>query len=86
MVAVEKMGADVGSQVELANVLLLAADDAVDVGTPVVEGARVTAEVVAHDRWPKVEIFKFKRRKNIRLLRGHRQPYTVLKILSIGKS
>ena len=68
------------------SVLLLAAEGDVEVGTPVVEGARVTAEVVSHKRRPKVEAFKFKRRKNVRCLRGHRQPYTVLKILSVTKS
>jgi large subunit ribosomal protein L21 len=86
IVAVEKLSADVGSQVALDRVLLLSGDSGVEVGAPVVEGARVTAEVVSHDRWPKVEIFRFKRRKNIRSLRGHRQPYTLLKILSVTKS
>jgi large subunit ribosomal protein L21 len=86
MVAVETLAADVGSQVELNDVLMLAAEGDVEVGTPFVEGARVTAEVVSHERRPKVEVFKFKRRKNIRRLRGHRQPYTVLKILSVAKS
>jgi len=83
LVAVEKLSADVGSQVALDRVLLLAGEAGVEVGTPVVEGASVTAEVVSHDRWPKVEIFRFKRRKNVRCLRGHRQPYTLLKILSV---
>lgn len=86
VIAFDKMDADVGSQVELDSVLLLAAEGDVEVGTPVVEGARVTAEVVSHKRRPKVEAFKFKRRKNVRCLRGHRQPYTVLKILSVTKS
>lgn len=86
LVAVEKLSADVGSQVALDRVLLLAGDAGVEVGTPVVEGASVTAEVVSHDRRPKVEIFRFKRRKNVRCLRGHRQPYTLLKILSVTKS
>jgi large subunit ribosomal protein L21 len=85
-VAVEKISAAEGSQVELPRVLLLGGDDGVEVGTPLVEGARVTAEVVSHERRPKVEVFKFKRRKNIRCLRGHRQPYTLLKILSVTKS
>jgi large subunit ribosomal protein L21 len=86
VVSFEKVNAEVGAQVELESVLLLVAESGVQVGTPFVEGARVTAEVVSQGRRPKVDVFKFKRRKNIRLLRGHRQPYTKLKILSITKS
>jgi large subunit ribosomal protein L21 len=86
LVAVDLMNVDVGAQVELDEVLLLGDDKGAEVGTPLVPNARVTAEVVAHERRPKVEVFKFKRRKNYRRLRGYRQPYTVLKVLSVTKS
>jgi large subunit ribosomal protein L21 len=56
-----------------------------DVGNPVLDGARVIAEVVGHGRRPKLEVFKFKRRKNYKRLRGHRQPYTLVKVLSVTK-
>ena len=62
--------------------VLLASDGAagVAVGTPTVEGAAVTAEVVAHDRTPKITVFKRKRRKGYRRKQGHRQGFTVVRI------
>ena len=86
VVAFDKLAADVGAQLEFDQVLMVADDAGVQVGTPLVEGARVTAEVVSHERAPKVEVFKFKRRKTYKRLRGHRQPYTLLKILSVTRA
>jgi len=83
VVAVDKLDAAVGARLELGNVLMLVADDGVRVGTPVLAGATVTAEVVAHERGPKVTIFKFRRRKNYKRLRGHRQTRTLLKIINV---
>ena len=54
------------------------------VGTPLVEGAKVTATVVDHGRAPKIIVFKKKRRKHYKRTKGHRQGYTTLKIDSIG--
>ncbi len=85
VVALDKIDADVGSQLELDEVLIAGDEDGVDVGNPVLDGARVTAEVVGHERAPKVEVFKFKRRKGYKRLRGHRQPYTLVKVLSVTK-
>jgi large subunit ribosomal protein L21 len=85
VVALDKIDADVGSQLELDGVLIAGDEDGVDVGNPVLDGARVTAEVVGHERAPKVEVFKFKRRKGYKRLRGHRQPYTLVKVLSVTK-
>jgi large subunit ribosomal protein L21 len=81
----DKIDADVGSQLELDEVLIAGDENGVDVGNPVLDGARVTAEVVGHERAPKVEVFKFKRRKGYKRLRGHRQPYTLVKVLSVTK-
>jgi large subunit ribosomal protein L21 len=85
VVALDKIDADVGSQLELDEVLIAGDENGVDVGNPVLDGARVTAEVVGHERAPKVEVFKFKRRKGYKRLRGHRQPYTLVKVLSVTK-
>ena len=85
VVAFDKIDADVGTQLELDEVLMTGDENGVAVGSPVLEGARVTAEVVGHERAPKVEVFKFKRRKAYKRLRGHRQPYTLVKVLSIPK-
>jgi large subunit ribosomal protein L21 len=85
LVALDKIDADVGSQLELDEVLMAGDENGVAVGNPVLDGARVTAEVVGHERAPKVEVFKLKRRKGYKRLRGHRQPYTLVKILSVTK-
>ena len=80
---VEKLAGDVGTTVTLDEVLMLGGDKVV-VGTPRVKGAKVTAEIVAQDRAKKVIIFKFRRRKNYRRKRGHRQPFTELKITGVS--
>lgn len=77
----EKIDADAGSQVELP-VLLLGSDD-VKVGSPLVDGAKVTAEVVGHGRGDKVHVYKFKAKTNYRRHIGHRQDYTEVKITKV---
>ena len=83
-IQVEKLAGEVGEQVVLEEVLLVEDDGAVKVGRPLLEGARVTAEIVGQDRHPKIIVFKMKRRKNYRRKAGHRQPFTALKILEIA--
>ena len=80
---VEKLLGDVGSTVTLDEVLMIGGEKFV-VGTPRVKGAKVPAEIVAQDRAKKVIIFKFRRRKNYRRKRGHRQPFTELKITGVA--
>lgn len=67
--------------------VLLIGDDAdqsgLKVGTPFVEGAKVTGEIVAQEKTPRVEVVKFKRRKNSLRRKGHRQEYLKVKITSI---
>lgn len=82
-IRVEKIQGEVGSSVELDEVLMLGGDD-VSVGTPLVSGAKVTAEIVAQDRAKKIIVFKMKRRKNYRRKQGHRQPYTELRITGVS--
>ena len=82
VIDVPLMQDEVGASVELDDVLMLAGDE-VKVGTPTVEGAKVTAKVVEHGRGEKIRIFKFKRRKTYRKSMGHRQGYTRLEIESI---
>ncbi|USE37295.1 50S ribosomal protein L21 [Endozoicomonas sp. SCSIO W0465] len=81
---VEKLGNAAGESVEINDVLLIANGEELKVGAPVVEGARVTAEVVSHGRGPKIKIIKFKRRKHHRKQMGHRQWFTELKITGIA--
>jgi len=80
---VEQIPADVGAQVVLDHVLMVAEGEGVRVGQPVLAGASVTATVVAQGRHPKVKIFKMRRRKHYQKHQGHRQNYTELRIESI---
>lgn len=66
--------------VEFDRVLLISGDEGVQVGTPVIEGAKVTASRVGDVRGPKVRVFKMKRRKGYRRTNGHRQNYLRVKI------
>ncbi|ACK42559.1 MULTISPECIES: 50S ribosomal protein L21 [Dictyoglomus] len=83
MVNVEKLKANVGDEVVLDKVLLVGKEDEVIIGQPYVEGAKVIAKVVRQDKYPKVIVFKFKRKKHYRRKYGHRQPYTQLSIKEI---
>ncbi len=80
---VEKLAGDVGAKITFDKVLLVAGES-VKVGTPLVSGAKVSAEIVAQDRDKKVIVFKFRRRKNYRRKQGHRQPFTELKITGVS--
>ncbi len=82
-IRVEKLNGDVGSSLEFDDVLMVGGDKVL-VGTPTVEGAKVTAEITGQDKAKKVIVFKMKRRKGYRRKRGHRQPYTELKITGIN--
>ena len=80
----EKLEVETGATVEFDRVLLVADGDNVKVGAPVVDGAKVTAEVVSHGRHDKVQIIKFRRRKHHMKRQGHRQWYTEIKITGIS--
>lgn len=80
----ETIHAEVDSQVIFDKVLLLGKDDEVLVGTPYVEGAAVTAKILEHGKDDKVIVFKYRRKKNYRKFRGHRQQYTFIQIESIN--
>ncbi len=80
----EKLQAEAGANVEFDRVLLVGNGDDIKIGAPVVEGAKVSAEVVQHGRAKKVEIIKFKRRKHHMKRQGHRQWFTEVKITGIS--
>jgi len=84
VVTVERLAAEVGSKVKFDQVLAVGEGAGLQVGTPVVAGAVVEAEVVEHFRGPKLIAFKMKRRKGVRVRKGHRQELTKVKILSIA--
>lgn len=79
-IEVDRFDAEVGEQIDMERVLLIANDGKVDVGAPLVEGAKVTATVVGQVKGPKVVVFKYKPKKRIRVKTGHRQKYTRLQI------
>ena len=79
-VRVEKLEGSVGDPVELAEVLLVGADDGAKIGTPLVAGAKVMGTITAQGRGPKITIFKRKRRKGYRRKAGHRQSYTEIRV------
>jgi large subunit ribosomal protein L21 len=81
---VEKLEAEVGSNLELADVLMVASGDDIKIGSPFVEGGKVTATVKSHGRDDKVTIIKFRRRKHNMKRQGHRQYYTELQITGIS--
>ncbi|GAB2998141.1 50S ribosomal protein L21 [Psychrosphaera aestuarii] len=83
-IRLEKLDVETGSTVEFDQVLLVANGDDVKVGTPVVAGGKVSAEVVSHGRGEKIKIVKFKRRKHSRKQAGHRQWFTEVKITGIN--
>jgi large subunit ribosomal protein L21 len=87
VVKIERLAGEVGDTVAFDQVLMIGdegADGEPTIGAPLVEGARVTAEVLEQGKGPKVIVFKKKRRKNYRRRRGHRQLQTVLRIRDIA--
>lgn len=79
----EKIELATGETLEFDKVYLIADGDNVKIGAPIVEGAKVTAEVVRHGRGDKVKIIKFRRRKHSMSRQGHRQWFTEVKITGI---
>jgi large subunit ribosomal protein L21 len=77
-------GKSEGDAVEFDEVLAAGDDNGVRIGTPTITGSRVTATVVKNGRGPKIIVFKFKRRKQYRRTKGHRQGFTAVKIESIA--
>ena len=84
-ILVERIAADEGAEVILNDIVMLADGDKVTIGTPIVEGAAVSATVMRQTRGPKIIIFRRKRRKNHRRTQGHRQDLTLLKINDIAE-
>ena len=72
------------AQIELTEVLMIADGESVKVGAPFIEGAKVTAKVVAHGRGEKIRIFKMRRRKHYQKRQGHRQNFTQIEIVAIA--
>ena len=83
VIKVEKIEAEKGATIELDQVLMVGEGEDVKVGTPFLEGGKVTATVLDQGRGDKITVIKFKRRKNYRRKMGHRQYFTQIEITSI---
>ncbi len=83
VIAVEKLAGEPGTEIELAEVLMVGDGAATTTGTPLVTGASVSATVVEQGRGAKIIVFKKHRRQNYRRKKGHRQHQTVLRVTGI---
>lgn len=85
IIEVEKLGLEAGSEVTFDQVLAVAAEDGkLNIGTPMVEGAKVSAKVLDNFRAKKIVVFKMKRRKGYRRTQGHRQNLSRVEITAIA--
>ena len=84
VVTIEKLNVEAGEIIAFDKVLVLAEEGDLKVGAPYVEGAVVSGEVVENGKAKKVIIYKYKSKKDYRKKQGHRQPYTMVKIESLG--
>lgn len=81
---VEKLEGNEGDTIELDQVLMIADGDKLKIGSPMIDGGKVTATILSHGRHKKVEIMKFRRRKHHQKRTGHRQYYTEIKVTGIN--
>jgi large subunit ribosomal protein L21 len=79
-IRLERVAGEVGSKVELSEVLLVDNDGNVQLGAPLIANAKIEATVLESDRAKKILVFKKKRKKQYRRTRGHRQAYTAVRI------
>ncbi len=84
VIAVEKLAGEIGTKVAFTEVFAMGEGADLKVGTPMIEGAKVEAEIIDQFRGPKLIAFKMKRRKGYRKRKGHRQSLTKVRILSIA--
>jgi len=82
--SIEKLAAEEGKTIDFDRVLMAGEGANVKVGTPLIAGAKVTAEIIKHGRGKKVRILKFRRRKHHMKQQGHRQDFTQVKITKVS--
>jgi len=82
-IKIEKLLAEIGTDVVFDQVLLVQNKDKVEIGNPLLEGAHVTGKVLKQDKTKKVVVFKFKAKKRQKTKRGHRQFFTEVEIVDI---
>jgi large subunit ribosomal protein L21 len=82
-IKIEKINKKENSEIVFNQVLLLEKGKKVEIGTPLVKGAKVTGKVISQGKGKKVIIFKYKAKKRYKLKKGHRQPFTEVEVLKI---
>ena len=80
----ERLDGDEGATLEFSDVLAVGEGESLRIGTPTVSGATVKAQILVQGRGKKILVFKFKRRKNYKRLKGHRQYFTRLRVTGIA--
>ncbi|MDD4801794.1 MAG: 50S ribosomal protein L21 [Syntrophomonas sp.] len=80
IIKVEKLAGEAGEKLTLDQVLMFKDDNGIKIGTPLLQDARITVEVIEQGRSKKIIVYKYKKRKNYRRKQGHRQSYTKIKI------
>jgi large subunit ribosomal protein L21 len=83
LVSVDTVAGKVGDTVTLGDILVIANGDDVKAGLPALDGAKVTAEIVAHGKGPKIQVLRYKNKTRQRRARGHRQSETTIRITKI---
>lgn len=83
IITIEKLDKKINEEVEFDNVILIKDNKDIKTGNPYIKDAKVKAKVIDNQKDKKVIVFKFKRKKNYKRLKGHRQPYTMVKIEGI---
>jgi len=83
LVSVDTVAGKVGDTVTLGDILVIADGDDVKAGQPALDGAKVTAEIVAHGKGPKIQVLRYKNKTRQRRARGHRQSETTIRIKKI---
>ncbi|NCB00531.1 MAG: 50S ribosomal protein L21 [Clostridia bacterium] len=81
---IEKLAGEAGDAVKFTEVLMVSDDNGTQVGAPTLEGAAVDAEIVKQGKQKKIIVFKYKAKKGFRRKKGHRQPYTRVRINAIN--
>ena len=81
---IEKLDVKADDVIDFDKVIVVGKEDGVVIGTPVVEGAKVSAKVLKNGKGKKIVVFKYRSKKDSKTKKGHRQPYTQVQIQSIN--
>jgi len=84
-IKIEKVEAKEGSEIKFDEVLLLEKGKKIEIGSPLIRGAKVTGKIIRHGKGKKVIVFKYKPKTRYKVKKGHRQPFTEVEIIEIRK-